>query len=333
MIKLVGVKSGEKYFITRDSGDGYRRYSLPNRYIINSGKIEKSFHKNWGVLSTEVKTVQEVKSQPDINHRYELRDLSLESDKIPLLLMRDEISYYDSDSYEWIWNKQYSMYQSMYELKSDNQPNLLVDVEFEYETIMEFDGLLEHSGFGYEVFKTQWEHEGYRILDENSIKHQLIDEMIFPEIILPSRPCSLSRKQTFDIIRVYIKQNINFQRASITSDYDFCFTVKKKIDLSEEEKYSVDVNWAKKTKRKKFETRYKRFREIEIFDMAPKPYQNYRVIDGFIGENEKDLKSKIDSYCKDLVDYINEPVSDCPHCKGRGVETFTEEPERGKEDS
>ena len=43
------------------------------------------------------------------------------------------------------------------------------------------------------------------------------------------------------------------------------------------------------------------------------------IIKGFTGENQDDLKQKIDAYCEDLIKFINEPIVDCPHCKGRGV--------------
>jgi len=43
------------------------------------------------------------------------------------------------------------------------------------------------------------------------------------------------------------------------------------------------------------------------------------VIQGFVGKNHKDLKEKIDFYCQNLMEFINTPIEDCPHCKGAGV--------------
>ena len=37
----------------------------------------------------------------------------------------------------------------------------------------------------------------------------------------------------FEIIRIYVKENINVDAATITSDYSFHFEVKKKIGLAE----------------------------------------------------------------------------------------------------
>lgn len=111
-----------------------------------------------------------------------------------------------------------------------------------------------------------------------------------------------------------MKANINGKYATITSDYDFCFTVKKVI-YHTPEKYTVNIS-----KRKpKYETRYRRNREIVIFESAPKPYNNYTVQKSISGENHKDLEMKVDKYLKDLIEEINKPLIECECCKGMGV--------------
>lgn len=112
---------------------------------------------------------------------------------------------------------------------------------------------------------------------------------------------------------------MNYDVAEITSDYNFCFTVSKKIAFSEPEEYSVDINAAHPRRKSKWQKRYRTSRSSNIFSMAPAPYKGYKVIPGFEGKDQEDLKAKIDSYCKDLIEVINEPIKDCPHCKGRGV--------------
>ena len=70
----------------------------------------------------------------------------------------------------------------------------------------------------------------------------------------------------------------------------------------------------------KYETRYRRYREIEIFSATPKMNKyGDKVVTGFRGESQENLLQNIDTYLSDLMDFINEPVADCPHCKGRGV--------------
>ena len=54
--------------------------------------------------------------------------------------------------------------------------------------------------------------------------------MLTPEFCIHERPCKLtSKKQMYSIVRNWIKTNINPKCAEITNDYDFCFTVKRKL--------------------------------------------------------------------------------------------------------
>jgi hypothetical protein len=322
MIKLIGIKcnkTGKIYITKRESDDRYIYF--PNYFV--DGKIPKnSFHKSWGIIDKEPIKIEIQKSQPDINHRFELKDKSFESEKIPLILKREDCQYYDDDNYEWYWKNEYKDYISLYEYKSDSQPFLFVEQEFEYKTILEVEEIKPSIDFKFQVKRTQWDHDGTRSINESDLNYQLIDKIIFPEIVLPSRPCKLDRQKSYEIVRQYVKNHINPKIAEITSDYDFCFTVKKKIKLSEKQEYKVDVNnsWFNKRKRKpKWEKRYRLDRSITIFEMAPKAYKNYTVIEGFRGENHEDLQNNINDYLSNLIAFINEPIKDCPHCKGEGV--------------
>ncbi|MCK4259658.1 MAG: hypothetical protein KAX49_11810 [Halanaerobiales bacterium] len=319
MKKIIGIKCKDKFFISEFKPDSYNKYISPVDLIINGEKQKQSFHPGWCIVNKEPESLQRLIKQSNINHRYELIDKTMESKKIP-----STIEYIDG---ELVWNTKYAIYQSLYKLVSDKQPDVLEDIEFEYETIMEVKEIKEYQGFAYDIQKTQWEKDGLREVKEGEVQHQLIDEIMFPDILLPLRPCSLTSKQSFDVVRQYVKQHINYEVAVITSDFNFCFTIKKKIPLSEPEEYSINVNenWVGRKRKPKYETRYKRFREIECFNMSPEAYGDYKVIEGFRGGDREDLKNNIDDYCKKLITFINEPVKDCPQCKGRGVisiETF-----------
>ncbi len=317
MKTIVGIKCQNKFYVAEQSSGVYAHF---DEMIVNGKIPKKTFHSGWFLIDEEPKTIQRYVRQPDINHRYELIDKTMKSSKLPLVFNREDVAEY-VDGY-WEWNDDYCTYKSLYRLVVDKQPDILEDVEFEYETLMEVSQVKPGKGFAYDVQRTRWKKDGTKKLTEKDIQHQLIDKIVFPDILLPERPCSLTPKQSFDIIRQYVKQHINYEVATITSDYDFCFTVKKKIPLSEPEEYTVDVNNSilQKRKRKpKYETRYKKSREIECFNMAPKPYQNYSIIQGFRADNQEDLKDRIDNYCEGLIMSINEPVKDCPQCKGRGV--------------
>jgi hypothetical protein len=321
MLEIIGIKTKKGYYISKKTKD-YPYTSLGN-YIIN-GKIPKStFHKNWFFIEDEVKTVEEMKSQPNTNYRYELVDKTLESDKLPLILEREKVAEYDEEMNEWFWKEEYEHLKSLYELKYDKQPDIKVPVEFKYETILELDEIKEFSGFAYPVQKTQWRKDGLTYITEKDVKYQLLDEILFPEIILPSRPCKLTSEQMYKIVRQYVKQHINYEVAEITSDYNFCFEVKKKIKLNEPyiEKKEILKSNGRPYKKPRYNTRYIKYRYVPCFEMtySPKDYKGYTPIPEMIGENWEDLKNKVDRYCKELIEVINKPLVDCPYCKGAGV--------------
>ena len=165
--------------------------------------------------------------------------------------------------------------------------------------------------------------DGTTDLTNKDFKHQLIDKIMFPSILLHNTPCALTSEEVYKILRQYIKQHINYEVAEITSDYDFCFTVKKKIALSNP--YSTQREILKGNgrsyKNPKFKTNYIGTRLTTIFEMtySPKNYSGYTPIPSIVANTEDELKEKIDKLCEDTVSLINEPLVECEYCKGYGV--------------
>ncbi len=100
---------------------------------------------------------------------------------------------------------------------------------------------------------------------------------------------------------------------------DFCFTVEKVLDLYKPYEYTVDANANYHRRKAKYEKRYRNVRTHKVYEAAPKPYNNYPVVESFSGKNYEDLKQNIDNFLNELMDEINEPVVECKCCKGRGV--------------
>jgi hypothetical protein len=318
--KIIGIKckSNDKTFITEFLPDDYNKYKSLNWAIINGEDPVQSFNKNWNIINDNLKTLQRKVKQDNINQRFVLIDPSIESEKFPLTIK----AIYNKTEYHWEMEEKYNSLYSLYKLESDKQPDIIEDVPFEYKEILEVEELKDNIKFPYKVSKSKWSHQGLRDFTHDDIEYQLIDKIMFPDIVLPLVECKLSAENTYKIIKQYIKQHINYDYATITSDYDFCFTVKKKIKLSEIETFTIDVNnniFSKKKKKPKYETKYRKYREIECFNMTPSNYNDYKQVKEFRGDSQEDLKNKIDNYCKALINYINEPVLDCPHCSGRGV--------------
>ena len=127
----------------------------------------------------------------------------------------------------------------------------------------------------------------------------------------------------YDITRQYIKENIDNSVAKITSDYDFCFAVKKIVKLLQPETITYQ-NIFGRTKKEREKIRYttKEYKEITIFEMTHKQenYKGYTAIEPMYANNEDELKQKIDTWLKELITAINEPLVQCTHCNGTGYE-------------
>jgi len=306
MIKIIGVETNNGIYITSFATNPHYLYQSLQGYIVNGSKTNPSHEINWVITKNIPTKLQKHVRRPDINERWELKDESLKSDKMPLTLTKEQLSrQYEDESYQYFG--EFESVGLMYSFKSDKQDDALEDVEFEYEKVCS----IEEIKGGTQKYTTH-----------GKIQHQLVDKMLYPSVVLSEKPCSFSPEATYKIIRSFIKNGINPKFAEITSDYDFCFTVKKKIELAEPESYSVDVNqslFSRRKRKAKYETRYRKSRNIPVFEMAPKPYQSYTVINGFAGKNHTDLEEKVTAYCEELIKIINEPLDDCPICKGAGV--------------
>ena len=326
-MKIIAIKSNDGVYLS-DCPKGYQSTWLPN-YNFDGEQCRPTFHKDWVLVGGMPNKITKKVTHGNINYRLELIDKSFLSDKVPAVLIREEVCQYEDC--EWIWNEEHKHLYSLYELKSDSVPDTEEEVEFEIEVIAEIEKIM-NVDFNFNVNKTQWASDGLRVISADNVKHQILDKIIFPEILLPMKPCSFSSDDTYKIVRQYVKENINPKVVKITSDYDFCFTVKKIIPLSSHEKYTVDTNnsiFDKRKRKPKYQTRYRKNREAEIFEMTPasKGYQGYTVIQGVRAKNHEDLKEKMDFYLKSLIEFINQPVSDCPHCNGDGVIIQNEKPE------
>ena len=149
-----------------------------------------------------------------------------------------------------------------------------------------------------------------------------IERMLTPEFLLHNRPCTLSSDQVYKIVRAYIKENIDPRAAEITSDYDFCFTVKRKIA----HKPIVRRNEEKKANGRSYATpRFKSYtttyKSVEIFEMtsATRKYQGYTAIQGWCADNLEEMQQQVKHYLDTLIKEINTEYVECECCNGVGA--------------
>jgi hypothetical protein len=324
ILSIIGIKTPKGIYITQYNGkDSYNKYSNLNNYKINGETPKPTFDNYWNIINEEPKIIEQPQSPIKENYRFILKDKSMACDKIPLQLQRDEVCYYED--YDWRWKQEYIHLNSLYSLEYDEIEQLNKIVEFTYEQIIEVDELKNIKNFDWEIYKSQWTHEGTRKVGISDLKYQLIDKIMFPNIYYQQYcPVILPSKTFYDIIRFYIKSNIDSAVAEITSDYDFCFTVKKKIrrneplTIKEEQLKQNGHSYAKP----KFTTKTHQYAgNFIVFEMThnEKKYQGYPILSDIAADNIEKLKEKVNNILKNLIDFINESVSICPCCEGTGV--------------
>ena len=331
--KFIAISCEDGLYIKRES-----RYTnteaLSTAQRINEGKHEivSTWNKEWILLkgATEITSYQIHVSGKKANYRWELID----KDDNPLQLpevMSVEDAHEIEDDFEWrIGNEcKYYKYHSLYYRASDRLPSTWENVEFEVEYRGELSvkdvnnfqdmkvTLHKDKQYGYKYGYNE-DHE----VDLSSIvNYYELDEMLVAPLAIHNRPCKLTSPQTYKIIRGYVKQHIDYKYAEITSDYDFCFTVKKRIHI----KPYIDRREIKKSNgrsyaRPKFSNKEVDHKLFTIYEMTDSNhrYKGYSVIKGFEGDNLQDIATQIKVFLDELMDRINEPLSECDHCKGYG---------------
>ena len=309
------IKTNSVCFITdclATSGYDYEYHQSKIKGLFFDRKLPSpTFSRNWLQIEKYPNKIETYSSPPPINRRYELRDAELSSDKLPFVIPEKESGKYSESVL------------GLYKYCSDEQEKEYKKVECEIKIVMEVDNFELPPVFNYKTIRRDsWADKEF-IIDNNSIDHQIFDKIIFPEIMLHTRPCSISSQKLYGITRQYIKDHMDTKVAKITSDYDFCFTVKKVIPLLEPQTYQTQNLFAR-TKRERTKINYvtQKYKEVDIFEMThdQSKYNNYTVLGGIFADNERELKEKIDFFLEDLISVINEPLSICPCCKGTGYE-------------
>lgn len=318
MLNISAIETRNGWYLF-DEGDiekpPYSKSSLLG-YLINSEKPQITFDKQWVKVLNKPEQIVKLTNQGYGNRRYELQDKSF-SDKLPEIIMAKDVEVRDEDSREWNWNDEMKQYRSLYKLIRDKLPDKQENIEFTLTVLMTVDDISEPTKMAYPTIAKYGEFS--QSVTEKSVHYQLLDKLVFPPIMLHERPCKLTSKQTYDIVRKYIKDNIDPKVVKITSDYDFCFTVSKRILLAEPKHYTVDVNAGRRGRPKRV-NKTKLEKEKSCFSMtySPENYKGYPPIKGFTANSQKELKEQIDQYCEELIEFINSPLKECKTCNGTG---------------
>lgn len=321
MLNLIGLKTNLGYYISIVRRNYYDSTSL-ELYFFNGKSPRPTFDKNWVFVEECPTIIERKKSQPNINYRYELIDPKLESENIPAELSFD-VSEVDEDG-DTVWKKEYSHLSSLYRLQSDKQPDKIEPVEFKLDIILELNinQIDDPSNFSFS-YPIELKYDRYRdnrigYITEKDVQHQELDKILFPSILIHKTPAMLTSKQVYNIVRQHIKEHIDLRYAKINSDYDFCFSVDKILNLSSPYSYQVEE---KSGRRKYSKTIYVNTKAVKVFEMTNSEdnYKGYTPIKPIIGNDEADLKEKVDAFLYDIMTTINEPLVECKTCNGYGA--------------
>lgn len=302
--------------------------AIPDSFLINGKKpSELTLHNNFYFLrgDSDIVSFQQLKPSSKKFSHWKLIDESLASDKIPLTLTEDQLSQvWDEDDEQYVYKGEYKTLSSLYEAVTTTTEPELQDRDFEVKVLHEFTienwekptetkvTLMQAGNFG-AAKKTE--------LDLSHItEYYELERLVIPEPLWHTRPCYISEKNLYRIVRNYIKENHNPKYAKITSDYDFCFAVAKVVKVKP---YNVKLHTGSK---RKVQLREKSTREFPLLKFTYKGagsrtsgYEGYNCIGDLKADNFDDLKKRLKVYLDELIEYINVPLEECCGCDGTGV--------------
>ena len=323
VLKLTTFTTNDGLFVASQNHDYSGRVQISQNYIINGKGLTKTHHKSWFLVKgeTEIKTLQQPfarKREPDL---YLLKDLTLAVEgKIPNSIPYSEVEgYYNCDD-DWMW-RNYSNIQGLYTLQYKEIEGGLKDVEFEVVDSGKVEGSIS------EPLENKFKISGKYQSDEveralkDIVTYSELEKIMTPEFLLHEKPCTLPSKQFFNLVRSYVKDNIDKQQARVTSDHDFCFTVSKLIAIKpfEIKQEQLKAN-GKSYRTPKFNYSQVKNEEVRVFEITNKAdkYSNYPVLDDMTGESLQDLHDNVKVYLEVLMEKINKPIKQCECCKGKG---------------
>lgn len=293
-------------------------YFVDNKYLFyNRKQPTETFNYNWFFVpkTDEPLLIEEKESSEIYNRRLELFDKTLANEKIPLILECEQ-----DDNYEWVpKNSEHKHLSSLYRLAFDTKPETFKIADVDFQIILKTEVVNTPEAFS---FRIACAYNKIQTITQNSFKNSVLDSIMFPSMVLHELPMTADSQLVYAILRQYIKDNIDNTAAEITSDYDFCFSVEKKIKLTKIEEFVRTIEKGKgRCKRKVRETQFLDTRKRRVFEMtySPKNYSDYTPIKEITGKNAKELRDKIINLCEETIKLINEPIADCPHCDGKGV--------------
>lgn len=334
MLKIVTLESKKGLYVSggRFGYNGRRDGIAHGTYFINHPDVVvKDTHiSGWKLLEGEfsIDKVLTKEQRKKVNIRWELIDKEDNEIGLPEVLSPQEVCEWwndDDDVYDHCFGKKskYHKYRTFYSRKFDYSEQQYKEVEFEVNNLGKIlnEEVENYSSEKVKLVTPSYDNKNPHPVDLNSVTtYSELAQMLVPELAIHNQPCAISCDNTYRIIRNHILDNIDGKYARVTSNYDFCFTVKKIVYVkpytyTTEEKKRNGRSYA----RPRIKTHTVNKKEEVIFEMCPsKKYQDYTPIEGFKGDSLQDLIDNMKNYLDELMKYINMPLEECSCCNGTG---------------
>ena len=326
MLNILYYKGNDGIYLSTMNSYG-NKCAISQNNIINGIEQESTNSRDWKFVRgiDEIKTVTHLSPPSRTLIGYVLTDESFANDNIPLRLSGEDVGRYwndDDGHYEW---KNYLNIYSLYKEEYSYSEPIIVNVEFNAKKLGDINGVLSNpSDYSVSYSTEKFIHSNSELVEKSLaslVHYNDIDKMMTPEFMLHEKPCSIPSNAFYRIIRSFIIENINPRVSTISSNYEFCFSVSKNVSVrpytvTSEEKKSNGRSYAiPRINTKKIESK-----SVKIFDMTDdvNRYRDYPILPAISGSSLSDLVDNVKHYLDVLINEINTPVQQCDHCNGTG---------------
>lgn len=297
---------------------GLSSYML-GTYLVNNIKISEFTAINgFFRIQEDIREVKKITVKQNKISHFVLKNPKIASDNLPLEIADWKVD--DEGYYEILGSADIA---ELYMPVVVEQEPIIETVEFEVNLLGEFI-IEDPANIKDRKIKTvregNWKEEEIEVALAQVVEYDDVIKLLTPEFLLAQVPCKLSSKQMYKIVRQHLIKNLDQTENTITSNYDFCFTVKKRAHtkpfISSESYFS-----GRKLKTKNVT---KNEKLVEVFEMTwagykgKGGYEGYTCIQEMQGNNLEDLYTKLTNYLDYLVGTLNKRVEECSCCNGTG---------------
>jgi hypothetical protein len=294
ILRLIAIQTKDCVYVSNDlMGNGYC-YESGNKLLscrFDGKSPKKTYHGQWFILDNIPAVVEYKHAEGYINYRLELKPEVV--DAVVNLPKVINSRYLDEDCAEY-------NFRGLYEERYDTTPEYWEEIPFQINILDSLDD--------FSITKKEYE-----------FTTSLLDKIKYHPILLPTKPCSMSSKDSYNVIRDYVRTHIDNNYAKIVTNESNHFKVEKIIETDTPEAYRVEINKGYR-KKSKWETCYRKIRSAEMLNISPNndSWAKEKVY-LFSGINYNDMIANMNAYLESLMLQINKPLCDCPTCKGYGV--------------